>query len=113
MSATNCRVHQTLLRHDWPGNVRELKNIVEHISVVEEGDVITMDALPLYIQKRQELSGEKRPSSMRDQLQQYEYSLIQEAYEAHPNVRAAAEYLGMPVSTFVRRRKELAKKLAL
>lgn len=107
------RVHQTLLRHDWPGNVRELKNIVEHISVVEEGDVITMDALPLYIQKRQDMSGEKRPSSMREQLQQYEYSLIQEAYEARPNVRAAAEYLGMPVSTFVRRRKELAKKFAV
>lgn len=38
-----------LLRYDWPGNVRELQNLVERLSVMHEGRIITVDDLPDYI----------------------------------------------------------------
>ena len=37
---------QCLLRYDFPGNVRELKNIIERVSVLSPGPVITQDDLP-------------------------------------------------------------------
>lgn len=38
-----------LLRYDWPGNVRELQNLVERISVMHEGRVVSAHDLPEYI----------------------------------------------------------------
>src|SRR5258707_2010303 len=32
--------------YHWPGNIRELRNIIERAVIVEEGDVITPEALP-------------------------------------------------------------------
>jgi sigma-54 dependent transcriptional regulator, flagellar regulatory protein len=32
--------------YDWPGNVRELENLVERVSVIAEGSVITVNDLP-------------------------------------------------------------------
>lgn len=40
---------EALLRYDWPGNVRELQNLVERLSVMHEGRIITADDLPDYI----------------------------------------------------------------
>lgn len=40
---------EALLRYDWPGNVRELQNLVERLSVMHEGRIITVDDLPDYI----------------------------------------------------------------
>ncbi len=37
---------QCLLRYAFPGNVRELKNIIERVSVLSPGPVITVDDLP-------------------------------------------------------------------
>lgn len=38
-----------LTDYSWAGNIRELKNIVERISVVSTGEVITKDDIPEYI----------------------------------------------------------------
>lgn len=38
-----------LLRYDWPGNVRELQNLVERISVMHEGRIVSVTDLPEYI----------------------------------------------------------------
>ncbi|MDO4949752.1 MAG: sigma-54 dependent transcriptional regulator [Bacteroidales bacterium] len=38
-----------LCEYPWPGNVRQLRNIVEHISVVEQNRMITEDTLQLYL----------------------------------------------------------------
>jgi two-component system response regulator AtoC len=37
---------QCLLNYDFPGNVRELKNIIERVSVLSPGPVITLEDLP-------------------------------------------------------------------
>jgi two-component system response regulator AtoC len=35
-----------LARYPWPGNVRELRNVIERMSILAEGDVLTPDDLP-------------------------------------------------------------------
>ncbi|MBF0376809.1 MAG: sigma-54-dependent Fis family transcriptional regulator [Desulfamplus sp.] len=35
-----------LMEHDWPGNVRELKNLVERLSIMVQGDTITVQDIP-------------------------------------------------------------------
>jgi sigma-54 dependent transcriptional regulator, acetoin dehydrogenase operon transcriptional activator AcoR len=39
-------VEQLLLDHDWTGNVRELENVIEYISNVSQGSIITVLDLP-------------------------------------------------------------------
>ncbi|MBF0230127.1 MAG: sigma-54-dependent Fis family transcriptional regulator [Desulfamplus sp.] len=36
-----------LMEHDWPGNVRELKNLVERLSIMVQGDTITVQDIPI------------------------------------------------------------------
>ena len=35
-----------LARYPWPGNVRELRNVIERMSILADGDVLTPDDLP-------------------------------------------------------------------
>lgn len=34
------------LQYHWPGNIRELKNLIEHIMILHDTDIITVDHLP-------------------------------------------------------------------
>ncbi|MBM4251863.1 MAG: sigma-54-dependent Fis family transcriptional regulator [Deltaproteobacteria bacterium] len=36
--------------YQWPGNIRELENVVEHAFIIENSDVIRLDALPDHLQ---------------------------------------------------------------
>ncbi len=40
---------ESLLRYEWPGNVRELQNLIERISVMHEGRIISSADLPDYM----------------------------------------------------------------
>lgn len=35
--------------YDWPGNIRELLNIAQYLSVLEDHDIIDLEALPMYL----------------------------------------------------------------
>ena len=38
-----------LFNYSWPGNIRELENIIERMVILSEGDVLTLEDLPLRI----------------------------------------------------------------
>ncbi|PLX26461.1 MAG: sigma-54-dependent Fis family transcriptional regulator [Ignavibacteria bacterium] len=38
-----------LMRHSWPGNVRELRNVIESISVLEQGSVVDERVVAKYL----------------------------------------------------------------
>jgi two-component system response regulator HydG len=42
-------VSECLLGYSWPGNVRELKNVIRRASLLSEGNVVQLKALPLEI----------------------------------------------------------------
>jgi transcriptional regulator with PAS, ATPase and Fis domain len=42
-------VRADLPRYDWPGNVRELENLIERICMIEDGDCMRLEHLPLRI----------------------------------------------------------------
>jgi two-component system response regulator HydG len=42
-------VIECFMNYRWPGNIRELKNVVRRATLIAEGDIIPMKALPLEI----------------------------------------------------------------
>jgi transcriptional regulator with GAF, ATPase, and Fis domain len=47
---------ELLLKYPWPGNIRELKNLVERTVLLEEGEDITADILPVHLKASQSKS---------------------------------------------------------
>ena len=91
--------------HPWPGNVRELRNAMERAAVLAGNEEIGVEHLP------PELRGDARPAvvvhpsaTVRDELDHVERQRIVEALDAtRGNQTKAAELIGMPRRTFVKR----------
>jgi len=49
VTAFSQEVTDCFMNYRWPGNIRELKNVVRRATLITEGDVIPMKALPLEI----------------------------------------------------------------
>ena len=98
--------------YSWPGNVRELKNVVERMVILSQNDAIRAAELPFHSQRSipSHLSGDG-PVDLKLEVARLEYQYIQQAYEKHKNVRAAAASLGMDSSTFVRKRRRCQELL--
>ncbi|MBI2447117.1 MAG: sigma-54-dependent Fis family transcriptional regulator [Candidatus Omnitrophica bacterium] len=45
---------ELLMKYDWPGNVRELENVLQRAIVLEKGDTLTREYLPMAIKARGE-----------------------------------------------------------
>ena len=101
----------TLLKHfmtlPWKGNVRELDNVIEHSMILGDGDWITMKELPRAMRAETDLppmSGD----SLRDAMRAYERAHIQSVLaKLNNDKRAAAERLGMSLSSLYRKIEEL------
>lgn len=104
---------QAMEEYNWPGNVRELKNVVERTVILSGDDLIRSADLPF----RPQWAGEARPAlgdepvDLKLEVARFEYQYLQQAYEKHKNVRAAAASLGMDSSTFVRKRRRCRELL--
>ena len=44
-------VEDIFLSYEWPGNVRQLQNVIHHIVVLNEGQIVTADMLPSPLDK--------------------------------------------------------------
>ena len=102
--------YQVLYHHKWPGNVRELRNVVERAVVMSDSDVILAGDLPMYKESLYRMHDTGAGMPMKESLERMEYDFICEAYEKFNSVRKAAQYLGMTMSTFVRKKNDYAKK---
>jgi psp operon transcriptional activator len=103
---------ETLIGHDWLGNVRELKNVVERAvyrsGSEEQVSAITLDPFASPYRLGIVQAGAKGasppkaqsvltfPMDLKEQVQEFETRLIQEALkESRYNQRRAAELLGL------------------
>lgn len=94
-----------LLAYEWPGNVRELENMIEQMVVVTQGEVITVDDLPLPLKRIIEgpemVPVEDRP--LQAMIEEVELRALESAYRKYKTTRAMARALGVNQSTIVRK----------
>ncbi|BBO69704.1 acetoacetate metabolism regulatory protein AtoC [Desulfosarcina alkanivorans] len=99
-----------LLQYHWPGNVRELRNILERVSLLEDGDTL----LPKHFLHSFDLCKEKVSGLKADHTLDYGQTvrnLIKEALKrTRGNVVESAKLLNMPVHKLRYRIKKLGLK---
>lgn len=105
---------EVMLSYKWPGNVRQLENVINRVHILADGGRITLADLPPEISNQgvpqnhgKFVAGEE--GSLRDQLRHREAELIAKAIsEAGGDRKAAAQKLGIGLSSLYRKLEELA-----
>jgi two-component system nitrogen regulation response regulator NtrX len=78
-------------RYSWPGNVRELRNVVERMAILNPGERITAEAIPLEVRSS---SAVRAASGLQDVRDSAERERIRQALDQTDwNVSAAARLL--------------------
>jgi DNA-binding NtrC family response regulator len=108
-----------LRNHAWPGNIRELRNVVDRAALLCQGAAITEDDLPLKARRPAPIATEPGVTSddqtdevpargdLASEIAELEKRRITEALESTGgNQTRAAELLGMPRRTLVKRIKQ-------
>jgi DNA-binding NtrC family response regulator/tetratricopeptide (TPR) repeat protein len=93
-----------LLAYSWPGNVRELANVLERVTLLEDGMVITAAMLGLPAsggERAPDEAAARQPSlSLGDLRRREREELIGALTHAVGNITRAAAALGIPRNTF-------------
>jgi len=98
-----------LLEYDYPGNVRELENIIEHAFVLCRGGLIEQSHLPSWLSS---INASTREHLGTMTLSQLDKLAITDAIRRNDgNRQAAADELGIHVSTLFRKIKTLQIEL--
>jgi two-component system nitrogen regulation response regulator NtrX len=86
-------VFPTLEDWHWPGNARELRNLIERMAILNPGDLLTADSVPVELRLGRDASP---PSNIRKARESAEREHILRALEQTSwNVSGAARALGM------------------
>ena len=91
-----------LLAYSWPGNVRELANVLERVTLLEDGAVITAPMLDLPASGGGRAAGEPTRwsgLSLGDLRRREREELIEALTQAGGNITRAAAGLGIPRNT--------------
>jgi len=107
-----------LLEYNWPGNVRELKNLIERMVILNSGEIIDVNDLPVEIKKKGNIEAkfsEISPGeneSLDDILRKVEYDLIRQALIRAKGVKSvAANMLGISRHSLKRRLQKFGEKI--
>ena len=98
-------VLESLQKYEWPGNVRELEAVLERMTILSSGSIITLDDLPLELQPsykpeaRGDLIFDLPPNGL--VFEDLEYQVLKQALEhSQGNMTEAARMLGMSYRAF-------------
>lgn len=106
------KVVDILTHYAWPGNVRELRNIIEHMTVLAEGNTIDEKCVPLNLAKAagKSLFIETPDYFSSFNLQEIndtvERAVIEKALASFGSMRNTAAHLGIDLSTLVRKKRK-------
>jgi two-component system response regulator PilR (NtrC family) len=97
-----------LMSSAWKGNVRELDNAIEHAMILAEGDWITPADLPRAMKADASTIPLASSDDLREALRSYEKAHIESVLvKAEQDKKAAAEMLGVSLSSLYRKIEEL------
>ena len=98
-----------LCAYRWPGNVRELANLMEHLIVVTNEQVLMPEHLPKkYLASLEDKDG--LPSvmkSLKEEVKKYELKLIRKVLSRSTTLEETAHHLGISLSTLTRRMRTI------
>lgn len=99
------QVLNCFLTYPWPGNIRELRAIVQSLATMSEGETITLQDLPSYMQvpSLHSHEGISFRQSLRDAVAELERSMIMTALTETGSTYKAARRLKVSQSTIVRK----------
>jgi DNA-binding NtrC family response regulator len=106
---------EILLGYSWPGNVRQLNNVVSRALLLAEGDCIASGDLPADIIRSSAAAMQAgtriaETGYLRDRLRRFEADVVRGAIEeSHGDRRAAAQRLGIGLSSLYRKLEELER----
>ncbi len=104
-----------LLGYDWPGNIRELSHLAESLVVIGAANVITPEELPASFRTASLLpqtsdcfpeAWDTLDLNLKEATVKLEKELIREALKRHKTTTAAAQAMGIDVSTLSKKRKK-------
>jgi DNA-binding NtrC family response regulator len=100
-----------LVEYSWPGNIRELRNVIERAIILESGDTLLLEHLPLEIVSM----GSKTATDSLDikippegiSIEDVERQLIEQALNmTNSNQSKAAKMIGLGIDAFRYRMKK-------
>ena len=97
--------------YTWPGNVRELQNVIERAVILATGDSI--DRMQLAIDQDFESPPSVPTIGDAVSLEEIERAHIMRVVARSPSLEAAAQTLGIDVSTLYRKRKQYGMPLEI
>ncbi|MDQ5987754.1 MAG: Arginine utilization regulatory protein RocR [Syntrophus sp. SKADARSKE-3] len=119
---TDIKIPEKLMKrlydYEWPGNIRELKNVIERVAILYASKELSEEDLELVLHIKpqesepyretpaQESSPVSLPSSLKAATEQFEESLIRQAYKSTGSIVKAAKTLGINPSTIHRKLKK-------
>jgi DNA-binding NtrC family response regulator len=101
-----------LMAYHWPGNVRQLENVINRAHILSDGSRISVADLPVDVTRSapSAAAGDAllpTEGLLRDQLRQFEAKIIARTLdEQHGDRRAAAQRLGIGLSSLYRKIEE-------
>lgn len=100
---------ELLKQYRWPGNVRELENMIERVVVTRENGVISREMIYDNLNICGALSNQQRHTgNLKQQVAEFEQTLIRQAIEQEGSLRKAAKALGIDHSTLVKKCQRFA-----
>lgn len=98
-------VQDILESYAWPGNIRELNNVIEHMCVLSEGDVLEPECLPDDLRGTASSFTGAAPDApmLRGAVDRFEAAFIGDHLDPNKTLKEIATTLGVDISTLVRK----------
>lgn len=88
------------------GNVRELKNIIERLYFYSINDIITLDDFYRNIEQNKSKEILIGKNTLKDKLEAYEKSILEEYYKLYPSTRKLARFLKISQTSALKKLKK-------
>ncbi len=96
--------------HDWPGNVRQLQNYIERLVVLSDSAIVTANMISMDITNNSLINTPSNNMSLSALLDNYEASIIKDAYKKYKTSIKVAEHLQIGQTTAARKIKKYILK---